>query len=241
MVEDGSAPYYELAASFVAKAFGEDLFGDVPSSLCSDVNRALSDHLFLDRGYQLHPEFRIVLSIDQFTELMIPSREEAGYHPLLVRIFLRDDKMRRFGFEQIGSGLGYVLPVLCSIFNPRVNVCLLQQPELHLHPALQAAMGDVLIDGIQAKSPGGLKQIVVETHSEHLLLRILKRIRHTALGTRGSAERGLRPSDVSVVYFDPQIDGTSAVNHLRISNDGDFLDVWPRGFFAERDRELFDE
>ena len=51
----------------------------------------------------------------------------------------------------------------------------------------------------------------------------------------------LKPEDVAVVYFDPSPEGVTTVKHLRISEDGEFLDRWPRGFFTERDGELFDE
>ena len=51
----------------------------------------------------------------------------------------------------------------------------------------------------------------------------------------------VEPDDVSVLYFDPQPNGTTKVKRLRVSADGDFLDRWPRGFFTERDEDLFDE
>jgi predicted ATPase len=46
---------------------------------------------------------------------------------------------------------------------------------------------------------------------------------------------------VCVLYFDPSPDGTTSVKRLRITEDGEFMDRWPRGFFAERDQELLDE
>lgn len=113
---------------------------------------------------------------------------------------------------------------------------MLQQPELHLHPALQAALGDVFIE---SSSPE--HQMIVETHSEHLLLRILKRVRQTAVGKAPIPELRCNPEDVVVAYFDPKPDGTTTVKRLRISEDGEFLDRWPRGFFTERDDELFDD
>ena len=113
---------------------------------------------------------------------------------------------------------------------------LLQQPELHLHPALQAALGDVFIECSSDQN-----QLVVESHSEHLLLRLLKRIRQSNGSRPPPAELRLGADDVSVLYFDPLPDGTTRVVRLRISDDGEFMDRWPRGFFAERDTELFDE
>ena len=97
-------------------------------------------------------------------------------------------------------------------------------------------MGDVFIESI-----GSGKQVLVETHSEHLLLRILKRVRQTHLQAHIAPELKITADDVCVLYFDPSPDGATTVKRLRISEDGEFMDRWPRGFFAERDQELFDE
>ena len=97
-------------------------------------------------------------------------------------------------------------------------------------------MGDVFIE---ANALG--KQILIETHSEHLLLRILKRIRQTHLQVDIAQELKIRAEDVCVLYFDPSPDGTTTVKRLRITEDGEFMDRWPRGFFGERDQELLDE
>ena len=235
MLPNAGLTYRDLAESCLIERFGSWYKGRL-GSLVAGVNRALSDHLFLERGYQLAAEFRVIVGIDWFTDQRLPTPDEIKNCPVLVQVYLVDSQGRRHSFEQVGSGLGYILPVLCSISNPRVSVSLLQQPELHLHPALQAALGDVFIE---AASPE--HQIVVETHSEHLLLRILKRIRQTSSANPPVPELRLKPEDVVVAYFDPKPDGTTTVRQLRISDDGEFLDRWPRGFFTERDQELFDE
>ena len=147
---------------------------------------------------------------------------------------MRDAQGRKHDFEDVGSGIGYVLPVLCSIFNQQLSF--IQQPELHIHPALQAALGDVFIEAINAN-----KKIIIETHSEHLLLRILKRIRQTHLQVDIADDLKIKANDVCVLYFDPLFDGSTSVKRLRITEDGEFMDRWPRGFFGERDQELFDE
>ena len=152
-----------------------------------------------------------------------------------MNLHLVDSQGRRFSFDEVGSGLGYVLPILSSMFH-EIPISILQQPELHLHPALQAEFGDVLIEASIFH-----KQLIVETHSEYILLRVLKRIRQSAGDAAVSVELQLKPEEVSVVYFDPSPEGITEVKRLRISEDGDFLDRWPRGFFPERDKDLFDE
>ena len=69
---------------------------------------------------------------------------------------------------------------------------------------------------------------ILETHSEHLILRLMRRVR----------EGKIRSDDVSVVYVEPLSKGSSFVE-LRIDEDGDFIDEWPGGFFEESFHEKF--
>ena len=203
-----------------------------------EVNRALSDHLFIEHGYRLDYDFRLLMSKANSQAAIDGYELDTSEFGFLVELFLRDGKGRKHLFEDVGSGLGYLLPVLCAVFERSgwCSTCFIQQPELHIHPALQAAMGDVFIEGSEEN-----RQILIETHSEHLLLRILKRIRQTHLQSNIASELKIKADDVCMLYFDPSPDGTTTVKRLRITEDGEFMDRWPRGFFAERDQELLDE
>lgn len=247
LAETGAREYRELAASLATclrdtkQAF--ELPNDYPrgmrrEALAESVNRMLTDYLFIERGYRLDLDYRVMLMPDEFQEARengLFAGDQARSFTLLVRLFLIDAEGRRFPFTDVGSGLGYVLPVLCAAFDTS-PVAIIQQPELHLHPALQACLGDVLLE---ATADG--KQLIVETHSEHVLLRILKRIRQSGSGKIPSASLSIHPDEMSVVYFEPTSAGITSAKRLRVSSDGDFIDRWPRGFFPERDQELFDE
>ena len=223
--------YQTLAESFVTANVHEyDMYDP---DLFNGVNRALTDHLFIERGYRLDADVKVIVDSARLRDLTNADSSEPTKFPLLVQLHLIDSQGRRFSFDQVGSGLGYVLPILSSMFH-EIRISLLQQPELHLHPALQSELGDVMIEASTA-----CKQLIVETHSEYLLLRVLKRIRQFSSNTAVSRELQLKPEEVSVVYFDPSPEGITKVKRLRISEDGDFLDQWPRGFFPERDKDLF--
>lgn len=203
------------------------------------VNHALADHLFLEQGYRLDFDFRLLMSEANSKAGLIEGMSlEPSEFGFLVELHLRDGKGRRHLFQDVGSGIGYLLPVLCAVYERSggESTCLIQQPELHIHPALQAAMGDVFIEGSEEDH-----QLLIETHSEHLLLRVLKRIRQTHLQAAIAPELKISADDVCVLYFDPSPDGGTTVKRLRITEDGEFMDRWPRGFFAERDQELLDE
>ena len=147
--------------------------------------------------------------------------------------YVEDKKSRSFSFSEVGSGLSYVAPVLTNLFLRPLS--LIQQPELHLHPLAQCGLGDVLISAANNKNYS-----LVETHSEHLLLRILRRVREST-ANKCPKKLAIDCDDVSVYYFNPSDDGFTEVKKLRIDRFGEFQDRWPKGFFTERDAELFDE
>jgi hypothetical protein len=193
----------------------------------SVINRYLDNHLFTDRIFQIEAEVRRTMPVDEEPGV------GAAEGPFIIRLRLRDAQGRRLSFTDVGSGVGYSLPVFCALACP--SLAFIQQPELHLHPALQASMGDALIERV--RQGGGV--LFVETHSEHVLLRLLRRIRQTTDGRGG--EFALLSTDISVVYVDPKPDGSSTVVRLPVTKSGEFTRKWPRGFFAERDEDLFGE
>lgn len=239
--EMGDPKFEPLAHSLASSVLSPHDPGDKKSqetALGERLNRMLSEHLFVERGYHITFDHRVLLSELEYDAVVHGQsvRPHFEENHVLVRLMLVDPQRRRFSFGEVGSGLGYVLPVLCAVCDKNASFVLLQQPELHLHPALQAALGDVFIECSSDEN-----QLVVESHSEHILLRLLKRIRQSGGSAPLPEELRLGADDVSVLYFDPLFDGTTRVVRLRISEDGDFMDRWPRGFFAERDMELLDE
>ena len=131
----------------------------------------------------------------------------------------------------VGFGINQILPVIVEgvdfFTGTEGRVLCVEQPEIHLHPRLQANLADLMIANISGR---GEKQWIVETHSELLILRIQRRIR----------EQKLQPSEVSVLYVEPTGDGTegSTITQLRLDENGDFIDSWPDGFFEEGFGEL---
>jgi hypothetical protein len=137
----------------------------------------------------------------------------------------------------IGVGVSQVVPVVVGSLMQGDRTVVIEQPELHLHPAIQARLGDLFING--ALEDAG-NRFILESHSEHLMLRLLRRIRETSERDEGypSYLAELKPEHVSV-YYVQSAGGKTEMVPLRISEDGDFLDRWPNGFFDERAEELF--
>jgi hypothetical protein len=135
----------------------------------------------------------------------------------------------------VGTGISQVLPVLVMAYGARRQLLAIEQPEIHLHPALQAELGDVFIDTALSERQN---TVILETHSEHLILRLLRRIRETTEGELPEGLLPLTPADVCVIYIQPDGAGSRAIE-IDITTDGDFAQNWPDGFFAERAKELF--
>ena len=125
----------------------------------------------------------------------------------------------------VGYGINQLLPVIIEgIASWEGAILCVEQPEIHLHPRLQANIADLMIDTI-ADEPGKRKQWIVETHSELLILRLQRRIR----------EGKIKPEDISVLYVDPNDESVegSAIKVLRLGEDSYFKDQWPDGFFSD--------
>ena len=137
--------------------------------------------------------------------------------------------------RDVGIGVSQVLPVLVSAYASSGKLLAIEQPEIHLHPALQAELGDVFLES--ALGDGG-NTLVIESHSEHLLLRIMRRMRETSTGKLPDGVLEVRPEDVMVLFVEP--DGEqSLIREMPLNERGELIKAWPGGFFEEGLREIF--
>ncbi len=124
----------------------------------------------------------------------------------------------------VGFGVSQVLPVVTLLqYVPEGATVILEQPEIHLHPLAQANLADVLIN---AATNRGV-QIIVESHSEHLLLRLQRRI----------AEQEISNEDLQL-YFCSAANGVSQLEPLRIDLLGG-IENWPEHFMGDAIGEAF--
>ena len=139
----------------------------------------------------------------------------------------REGGVKQLTLSDVGFGINQILPVIVEGVIARGRTICVEQPEIHLHPRLQANIADLLIETSGSHIQRG-NQWIVETHSEMIIRRLQTRIR----------EGKISHKDVSVLYVDPQDDGSSTIQRLRLDHEGDFIDEWPDGFFDEGYREI---
>ena len=221
-------------ADFWGGSFAEEQLASFckESELVDRINHHLESRLFREKLYKVKCSSTLMVPIDLNED--DPWDYYSLAQPATVRLFLEDGESRKTEFEDVGSGVPFVLPVLCAAVVG--GLAKIQQPELHLHPALQSSIADVLIEEKIANSKN---QFIIETHSEHLLLRLLRRIRDTENKVSTATDLPLKSEDIAVYYFDPQVNGGTIVTRQLVTPLGDFYNDWPKGFFAERDGDLF--
>lgn len=205
--------------------------GHMPRDLAADLKWLDTAPVTPSKGLPL------VVSMLSFDRDGYKFSEEYGFDPSLPaaeEVLLYDTRHDvHVGARDVGLGVSQVLPVLVNAAAGQQRWLLVEQPELHLHPALQAELGDIFIESVHGRG----HTFVLETHSEHVILRLLRRIRETS---EGEAPAGLHLSvdDLAVLYARPTEEGT-VIETVEISPDGDFVNHWPAGFFADRSKELF--
>jgi len=124
----------------------------------------------------------------------------------------------------VGFGVAQVLPVLVqSFYLPHNSIIIMEQPEIHLHPSAQSDLADVIIDAVNSREEGRDRsiQLIIETHSEDFLRRLLRRI----------AEDRIKREQVSA-YFANVSGDVLSLEPLRIDIFGHVLN-WPDGFFGD--------
>ena len=163
----------------------------------------------LDIGYEIKVE---------------PVETDSGDLYQIRLIDMRRKKPVNVALPDVGFGISQLLPFIVQSLVAEEQIISIEQPEVHVHPKLQADLGELLAAAIKKDRPN---QFIVETHSEHLILRLQRLVR----------KQQIKPEDVSVIYVSRGPEGAKA-ERLRLDEEGDFIDEWPNGFFAERLREL---
>lgn len=150
-----------------------------------------------------------------------------------TRITLVDKNDLRHQPLDVGVGISQVLPVVVAALTGNASIVSIEQPELHVHPEVQVGLGDLFIQGAWEFGTSFL----IETHSEHLILRLLRRVRETSEGNMPADHFSLAPDDLNIVYIGRSETGAVTIDPIAIDDKGKFLERWPRGFFPERMRE----
>ena len=142
-------------------------------------------------------------------------------YEVLVRTTRKGTEVK---ITDVGVGVSQVLPALVQAFYcPPNSTIWMEQPEIHLHPQVQAELADVFITAVQVRENGVPRnvQLVIESHSEHFLNRLQRRI----------ADETIKAEDVAIYFTSRKADET-VLEPLRLNQYGD-IENWPQNFFGD--------
>lgn len=216
-----------------------------PDSLVNAVSEWMSAPDKLNTGYEI--ERRHISEVDSnIVEVLRNMIDDPGrFTGLSTRDLLGLLTRRRLELvdaesglraqpRDVGIGISQVLPVVVAALEPSAGLIVIEQPELHIHPAVQVGLGDLF-----ARAAADNDSVfLIETHSEHLILRLLRRIRENTENELPPGVPPLDPDQVGVVYVERSEAGVK-LTALPIDQAGEFETRWPAGFFEERAGELF--
>lgn len=221
---------------------GEDLIERINAWLANDQR--------LDAGYEIHfSEYKplktdspLMIALQQGSELLDSKEwinDQLKQMATRRQITLRDLRTNiDLHPEDLGTGISQVLPVLVAALGHNKNIVAIEQPELHVHPKFQVELSELFLHAVRDEGVASDTVFILETHSEYMMLRFLRRLFETANNELEPGAHPLTPDDIAVYYVNPRGDATDIVP-LRLTEQGDFLDRWPEGFFPERKKELF--
>ena len=227
------------------------LYNDRRGELIEEVNSWLSGEKRLRTTYQLEriefKEIPVPSAINQMFERGLNEDDVGELQEMYLNLATRTEIALR-DFEKgilvapgdVGVGISQMVPVIVAALRKQGGILGIEQPELHVHPAIQVGMADMFIRAAVSdldKFTSG-KTLIIETHSEHIMLRLLRRVREQSEDELPPGTLGLTPDDISVVYVESGFDSVR-LRPLRVAPDGEFADRWPQGFFEERAEELF--
>ena len=151
-----------------------------------------------------------------FDDLAIKSLGARDSEPFQVQLRKRGSRLKgpQRNLIDVGYGVSQVLPLITELLRPDApSLFLLQQPEVHLHPSAQAALGTLFCEVANAD-----RQLVVETHSDHLINRIRLDLR--------DGDVPLAPQDLSLLYFERD-ELEVRIHSLRLDAQGNVCDAPP--------------
>jgi len=160
----------------------------------------------------------VTKSVNQWLKNFGIEVDVQGFKEVIHHLVVKQNNVD-LDITDVGFGISQILPVIIQGFlSPNNSTTIIEQPEIHLHPKMQADLADLFID-IVTKTKG--KKLIIETHSEYLLKRLRRRI----------SEGKISADQVSICLFNPQTKETGAViNNLEIEEKGFF--EWPIDFYG---------
>jgi len=151
-------------------------------------------------------------------DLFVMSLGKSARYELLIRC-----KGESSNVKDVGVGVSQVIPVIvAALYASPGHIVIIEEPESHLHPLAETVLADLFIETSKTRNV----QFIIETHSEHLMLRLQRRI----------AEQKTTPHEIAI-YFCKRNGKEAIIEPLKLTSEGD-IENWPENFFGDEMTEL---
>jgi len=222
----------------------EDILDEVNDWLLNKLDSQHEVHIKEYRELEEKSDLMISILRDDYLDSTDSLREQILKIEPKSRLYLSNSLGIEVMPSDIGVGISQLLPVVVGAIIKKNGILGIEQPELHLHPAIQVNLADLFIS--QIKNGKNKCNYIIETHSEHFMLRFLRRIRETGM-ENNKTEYPLKPSDLNVVIIQEIEEKDEGGNistrmgpySIPVDEQGHFEMNWPNGFFEERYEEYF--
>lgn len=156
-------------------------------------------------------------------------RTEIYKYPVMKRLYIidRNTSVKLLPYD-IGVGISQILPIVVAVINQKSSILAIEQPELHNHPAIQVELADLFINAVNKNSD---LVFLIETHSEDLMLRFLKRIRNSS--KQNEKDYPFNHNSIAVYNINKKFESTK-YDFEKIDERGRFTKKWVNGFFEQR-------
>ncbi len=125
--------------------------------------------------------------------------------------------------RHVGLGYPIILPFIVQCLIASEKIIIIEEPEIHLHPKLEADLAELIIESSIKRN----NQFIIETHSEDFLLRLLKNVRL----------KKITPQEISINYISKP-NNNSIVNKIKVNKHGQYQTPWKDNLFSERRKEF---
>ncbi|MBF9002096.1 AAA family ATPase [Vibrio nitrifigilis] len=197
---------------------GWETFAFAKMALHDSVNKKFNSPEFFNAGYQFQP---VTYGEEPQSEKRVELTEVNTGIKLTP--------------TNVGIGISQVFPFVVATSIDKELLVSCEQPELHIHPKWQLSLADMMLEAVH-NNPD--RMFFIESHSEHILLRLLKRRRQTADEEISYLPFGCKKQDVQIIFCEQQ-KGQTKLIPIKTTDEGEFDAPWPNGFFEERGEELF--
>jgi hypothetical protein len=239
-----------------------DRLGECDEWLVNAVSEWLGDAKRLNTGYTVQRREFYEIDVDDPIVAALSGRRQLdgdederaeiatnnlGRFPISRQIYLLPQgKKLLLRPQDVGTGIAQVLPVVVALLDGKQRLICVEQPELHVHPKVQAGLADLVIEA----AIGHRHSVFLETHSECLVLRLLRRVRETMAKSSAARERrdtqdstssllrDVRPTDVAIYFITSGVEAVQC-REIEVDDQGDFIQDWPDDFFEVDFKERY--